>query len=678
MGLILAVTALAAVPTDAQVWSDRLQVPAGWISLDHSTSHDMTSHAPMTFSQAVQSFLESDQFHLDLTVALPLQNTDTLERLFYEVSTPMNVQSSYVQPRVCGSKKSSPNTRRRSTLLPTKHLSSGTDIKHPRMYGEHLTFAEVNDLTRPLSESVSAVKSWLSMHPSTTAPRWTGDEGMVAVSVSKRTAETMLGSRVQAWLRRDVSDFLLAPAPSVDIAGAIRAGQIAVGIVGTMSLPEHVQPHVTFVHGTRPKFTIRHISPLSPRSFASFHPIAEGQVNGDPAWTPQQLCAFLGMNAANAPLSTAAANAANAKTVGQTVLGLIGQTFLQSDVDLFVNKFGLPRASVAEVGTGSDYGNEAALDVQWMLATSIGANASLATQIKTTFLNFDGYSAFMDWVQYISSHEDVGSVHSASYDDQEYATDKDYQVRLNQEFQKAGVRGMSLFVASGDNGTGCRGDSRNPKCKWFSPDYPASSPYITSVGGTSLQSQSQSQSQSQGLFTGHGDDQPVFGASFSGGGFSFTAPRPDYQAKHVDSYLKTASAQLPAASYWNRTGRGYPDMAGPFQYYPTFTKGKLDNLAGTSGAAPVVAGLFTRVNFVRAQQGRPPLGFVNLLAYNNPSAFLDAVGGRNDGTPLDSSCEEESCGKGFVAIKGWDPVTGLGVPQYDKLVRIALQSDNFC
>ena len=54
--------------------------------------------------------------------------------------------------------------------------------------------------------------------------------------------------------------------------------------------------------------------------------------------------------------------------------------------------------------------------------------------------------------------------------------------RLNVEFQKAGARGISLLYASGDEGANCKGGK-------FVPEGPASSPYVTAVGGTKPGSQ---------------------------------------------------------------------------------------------------------------------------------------------------------------------------------------------
>ena len=49
-----------------------------------------------------------------------------------------------------------------------------------------------------------------------------------------------------------------------------------------------------------------------------------------------------------------------------------------------------------------------------------------------------------------------------------------YMNRINVEFQKAGVRGLTFLFASGDDGADCK----NSK---FRPEYPSSSPYVTTL-----------------------------------------------------------------------------------------------------------------------------------------------------------------------------------------------------
>src|SRR5690242_17817970 len=74
-------------------------------------------------------------------------------------------------------------------------------------------------------------------------------------------------------------------------------------------------------------------------------------------------------------------------------------------------------------------------------------------------------------------------VHSISYADDEESLTTDYMQRVNTEFMKAGVRGISLLFSSGDNGVFGGGSF-----DWshFYPGFPPSSPYVTAVGGPLL------------------------------------------------------------------------------------------------------------------------------------------------------------------------------------------------
>lgn len=85
------------------------------------------------------------------------------------------------------------------------------------------------------------------------------------------------------------------------------------------------------------------------------------------------------------------------------------------------------------------------------------------------------------------------SVISISYGGQEDSLPVSYQRRQCNEYLKLGLQGVSICVASGDSGVAGRaGDSGNadgclgPGGKIFSPDFPASCPYITTLGATTL------------------------------------------------------------------------------------------------------------------------------------------------------------------------------------------------
>merc|ERR1711907_701443 len=107
--------------------------------------------------------------------------------------------------------------------------------------------------------------------------------------------------------------------------------------------------------------------------------------------------------------------------------------------------------------------------------------------------------------------------------------------RVNTEFQKLGARGITVLVASGDDGAGC---SKTGQA--FGPQFPSSSPYVTTVGGTDM---------------GHMEET----VDFSGGGFSNVFSRPSYQDSAVDAYLKQPF--LPSHSKFNVSSRAYPDVA---------------------------------------------------------------------------------------------------------------------
>jgi len=90
--------------------------------------------------------------------------------------------------------------------------------------------------------------------------------------------------------------------------------------------------------------------------------------------------------------------------------------------------------------------------------------------------------------------------------------------------------------------------------------------------------------------------------------------------------------------------------------------GEIQEVAGTSCSAPTFAAVVTLLNQERFSQGKGPLGFLNPWLYQtaaeNPTAFFDVTQGTN---------QDGCCHVGFSAAPGWDPVTGLGTPNYKVL-----------
>ena len=147
-----------------------------------------------------------------------------------------------------------------------------------------------------------------------------------------------------------------------------------------------------------------------------------------------------------------------------------------------------------------------------------------------------------------------------------------------------------------------------------------------------------------------------------GGGFSNTFSPPSYQAAAVKAYL-SSGVELPDATLYNASGRGYPDvaaLAGVQNPYCVSVTSLMVGVGGTSAASPVFGAVVARLNELRLAKGGQPLGFVNPLLYAHPEAFHDVTLGENKGVG----------DVGFKAAKGWDPATGLGTPDFAKLMKI--------
>jgi kumamolisin len=197
---------------------------------------------------------------------------------------------------------------------------------------------------------------------------------------------------------------------------------------------------------------------------------------------------------------------------------------------------------------------------------------------------------------------------------------------FDEAFQAAAAMGVTVCVASGDNGSSDGVNDGNNHV-----DFPASDPFVLGCGGTTLQA-SNEQIVSEVVW----NDLPNGGAT--GGGVSNAFPLPTWQ----DGF----GVPLPSVQ---SGGRGVPDVSGdadPNTGYNILVDGESAVFGGTSAVAPLWAGLVARIN----QQMGKSIGFLNPLIYSQAveaSGFHDVTKGNNGA---------------FNAGPGWDPCTGLGSP----------------
>jgi tripeptidyl-peptidase-1 len=214
----------------------------------------------------------------------------------------------------------------------------------------------------------------------------------------------------------------------------------------------------------------------------------------------------------------------------------------------------------------------------------------------------------------------------------------------NDAFRKMGLMGVSVFAASGDSGPGVRSEQDN--CKTFTPSWPASCPYLTSVGATYALSASSDE----------------ISVNWSGGGFSTMFARPAYQDAAVMKYFKVAENELPKKTFYNASGRGYPDVSALGANFEVIVGGQWSPVSGTSAASPTFAGIVALIVGERLASGQSPLGFLNPTLYQLGKVGFDVTQGKN----LDTNCNRGTL-PGFPAAVGWDAVSGLGTPNYEFL-----------
>jgi kumamolisin len=269
---------------------------------------------------------------------------------------------------------------------------------------------------------------------------------------------------------------------------------------------------------------------------------------------------------------------------------------------------------------------EVELDIELMFAVAPGASRILVYEGP----NSD--TGLLDTYQKIANDNLAKSISSSWGLPEDQAT----AALLNAEntiFMQMAAQGQSLFAAAGDSGAYDDG-------KTLSVDDPASQPYVTGVGGTSLRVTAPGGTYVSETSWNTKPNPPEGG----GGGISGFWAQPSYQAG-----LATT------ANLGSSSSRMVPDVAfnaDPNTGYSVVSGGTLQVVGGTSAAAPIWAAYSALVNQQRALAGSAPLGFANPTIYRlaESTSYGSLFHDVNDG----------STNLHYPAVTGYDLSTGWG------------------
>ncbi|KAJ6482716.1 subtilisin-like protein [Mycena sanguinolenta] len=498
-------------------------------------------------------------------------------------------------------------------------------------FRQWLSQDEVKAYVQPSEETMSAFKAFTStngLQPTVISPN--GDWVSVTLPVSQ--ANELFGAQFQEFTH-----------PSLDNT---------ITRTVSVSLPEELIGHVDVVHPTTDfslpaaSARMRLVSPRRKRSTKRQDASCDTS-DGNGVITPACLQALYGI-----PV-TPATQANNTLAV----TGYDGEWPQTSDLANFLTKLrpDIPENttwSVVSVDGGvvntTLAGVEANLDIQYTIG--------IATGVPVQFITVGGpqtipgfaqegldMAVFLDGVP----DADLPTVVTSSYGELEAAFGLSMTTKICNAHMALGARGVSSVFSSGDGGVHGEMDTAD-LCNnnVVGINFPASCPWVTTVGST------------QGLA-------PETGANFSSGGFSNYFPMPMYQSAAVNAFVQNGIPPTLNLTF-NASGRGYPDVALQGFNFDIVDNGDLQPISGTSASTPLFASIIALVNDQLLAAGKPVMGFLNPFIYSNPDVFTDITSGYNSGYVCPPT------GSGFNATAGWDPLSGMGSPIYSKLLAAAL------
>lgn len=531
------------------------------------------------------------------------------------------------------------------------------DLSSPdsKNYGQWMSQKDVTTAFLPSKEAVSSVTKWLK---SKGVKHYNVNDGFIDFALDVKGANALLDSDYQYYTKEGQTKLrTLSYSIPDDVAEHVQFVDPSTNFGGTLAFAPVTHPSRTLTERKNKPTK----STVDASCQTSITPSCLKQMYNIGDYTPK---------------------VESGSTIGFS--SFLGQSAIYSDVFMFEEKFGIPKQNFTTVliSNGTDDQNpahnnfgEADLDAENIAGIAhplpftqyiTGGSPPFLPNIDQPTAADNQNEPYVPFFRYLLSQKEVPAVVSTSYGDEEDSVPREYATMTCNLIGLLGLRGISVIFSSGDLGVGAGCLGPDHKTVEFNAIFPATCPYVTSVGGTV-------------------DVTPEIAWEGSSGGFSKYFPRPSYQDKAVKTYMKTVSKQTKKyyGPYTNWEGRGFPDVAGHSvsPNYEVIYAGKQSGSGGTSAAAPVWAAIVGLLNDARFRAGKPSLGWLNPLVYKyGPKVLTDITGGYAigcDGNNTQSG-KPEPAGSGVVpgarwnATAGWDPVTGYGTPDFGKLKDLVL------
>ncbi|KAF8182218.1 family S53 protease [Mycena galopus ATCC 62051] len=491
-------------------------------------------------------------------------------------------------------------------------------------YGQHLTLEEVTEFVKPTNETVAAVSSWLSENNIGAKPVTPAGD-MLEIKIPVSQANDLLSAEfsysLPALLTQQVEFFhpttIFAP-PLRSKPKLVAASSAKRATAGSDDLPDSCTSTIN-------PACLQELYRI-PTTPATQKSNTLGVAGFTDEWANQgDLTTFLTRDRPDINSSTSFA-----------LETLDGGSNPQNRSQAGVEAVGGPHFILNSYPFSSSSKD---LDTQYTIG--------IATGVPVIFIsagddNPDGLNGFLDMIILLINDPSRPSVLTTSYGfDSETDLPISVAINLCNTYMQLGALGTSLLFSSGDGGVEGSGS-----CAVFTAPFPAGCPFITSVGSTGFDEE---------------DGNIERGSTFTSGGFSNYFAIPEYQAKDVAAYLAFIDSlgTIPESGRFNRSGRGFPDVSAQGENFEIVVDNQFSNVAGTSCSSPTFASIIALLNDELVAVGKPTLGFLNPFLYSSVgrAALNDLTIGINPGCGTD----------GFFANTGWDPVTGLGTPNYTAL-----------